>query len=70
MRKKTRYKDRRAPVPKEMRECFRADGLPKRQYSCELAAELDITDPLKHAYQCSKGHWHIGRRQNLDHNRG
>lgn len=69
MRRKTRSKPRaqRVKVPPELRECFRVDGTPKRVYSCQLAAELDITDPLKHAYKCSKGHWHIGRRQNLDH---
>lgn len=52
------------------RECYLRNGKPKRQYSCKLAAELDLCDPLKHVYQCALGHWHIGRRQNLDHYHG
>lgn len=47
------------------RECVRGDGVPKKVFADRDEAEASILKGnmrLFEAYQCSKGHWHIGKR--------
>jgi len=53
-------------VPLELRECLRKDGSPKRCFDSLEQAEQHIVKAgwqrRYHAYQCSHGHWHVGRK--------
>lgn len=47
------------------RECIRGDGVPKKIFSSRPEAEASIVKGnmrLFEAYQCSRGHWHIGKK--------
>jgi hypothetical protein len=49
------------------RECFLADGTPKRDFGSRMAAEegwAATPTPWAFAvYSCAAGHWHIGHRR-------
>jgi hypothetical protein len=57
--------ERRAPMPRELRACFKWDGkqwLPKRVFTSEELAEdfaLTLLENLK-PYQCIYHGWHLG----------
>lgn len=47
------------------RECIRGDGVPKKIFSTYDEANASVVKGnmtrLFEAYQCSRGHWHIGK---------
>lgn len=53
-------------VPLELRECLRKDGAQKRCFASQNEAEQHIIKAgwqrRYHAYRCSHGHWHVGRK--------
>ena len=60
----------RPPVHNSSRECLNASGKPKMIFDSETKAILGISTKMgKYAldtygvYQCSKLHWHIGKKE-------
>lgn len=48
------------------RECIRGDGTPKKIFRDRDEAQASIVKGnmgrLYEAYECSRGHWHIGKK--------
>jgi hypothetical protein len=53
-------------VPLELRECLRKDGAQKKSFRSRDEAEQHIIKAgwqrRYHAYECSQGLWHVGRK--------
>lgn len=48
--------------PKRDRQCYRADGVPKKRYRRKTAIGTASLHPGYHAYRCPEcGRWHVGR---------
>jgi len=47
--------------PVRPRECYRADGVPKKRYTRVQAQNTAAEFPGYHAYRCGDcGRWHVG----------
>jgi len=53
-------------VPLHLRECLNKDGRSKKIFESQSAAQEHILKAgwqrRYNAYQCSHGHWHVGRK--------
>lgn len=53
-------------VPLALRDCLKKDGTAKKCFDSQDAALAQIQiagwQRRYHAYQCSHGHWHVGRK--------